>query len=42
MTKEQKRLLGFDVIPPRDEFTRVRRRSINFEKPNNYKLPFNK
>jgi ectoine hydroxylase-related dioxygenase (phytanoyl-CoA dioxygenase family) len=36
----QKRLLGFDSVPPKDEFTRTRRRSDKCEKPFNYKLPF--
>lgn len=35
----QKRLLGFDSVPPKDEFTRLRRRSDKCEKPFNYKLP---
>ena len=38
LTKKQKSLLGFDVIPPKDEFTRLSRRSKNFEKPDNYEL----
>tara|TARA_B100000927_G_C16423194_1_gene452300 strand:+ start:63 stop:875 length:813 start_codon:yes stop_codon:yes gene_type:complete len=38
LTKKQKSLLGFDLIPPKDEFTRVTRRSKNFEKPKNYLL----
>jgi hypothetical protein len=33
LTKEQKALLGFDLIPPKDEFTRMTRRSNFFEKP---------
>jgi ectoine hydroxylase-related dioxygenase (phytanoyl-CoA dioxygenase family) len=36
LTKEQKALLGFDLIPPRDEFTRMTRRSNFFEKPSKY------
>ena len=39
MTKKQKKLLGFDSIPPKDEFTRVRRRSKEFLLPFSYKLP---
>ena len=42
LSKSQKQLLGFDVTPPKDEFTRVRRKSFSFEKPNNYKLPLSK
>ncbi len=38
LTKKQKSLLGFDVIPPKDEFTRLSRRSKNFEKPDYYEL----
>jgi hypothetical protein len=30
--------LGFDLISPKDEFTRVRRRSDVHEIPENYKL----
>lgn len=33
MSKSQKALLGFHLIPPKDEFTRMRRISKNFEKP---------
>lgn len=36
LTKEQKALLGFDLIPPKDEFTRMTRRSNFFEKPSKY------
>jgi len=36
---EQKKLLGFNLIPPKDEFTRMRRRSSFFEEPFDYKLP---
>ena len=32
MTKSQKSLLGFNLIPPKDEFTRMRRIK-KFEKP---------
>lgn len=33
LTDEQKDLLGFRLIPPKDEFTRLRRRSEEFEIP---------
>lgn len=39
LTDQQKSLLGFDTVPPQDEFTRMRRRSDYFETPLNYKLP---
>ena len=39
MTNKQKSLLGFDSVPPKDEFTRMRKRSITFEIPNKYSLP---
>lgn len=39
MTNDQKALLGFRLIPPKDEFTRLRRRSLNFETPSPYELP---
>lgn len=39
MTDKQKELLGFNLIPPKDEFTRIRRRSSNFEIPQHYELP---
>ena len=38
LTKKQKSILGFDLIPPKDEFTRVTRRSNYFEIPKNYQL----
>jgi len=38
LNKKQKSLLGFDLIPPKDEFTRTTRRSNFFEKPKKYKL----
>jgi len=38
LTFSQKKLLGFDLIPPKDEFTRIRRRSENPEIPDNYNL----
>lgn len=39
LNDKQKQLLGFDTTPPKDEFTRMRRRSDTFETPDNYKLP---
>ena len=33
MSKSQKALLGFHLVPPKDEFTRMRRISKSFEKP---------
>lgn len=39
MTDAQKDLLGFRLIPPKDEFTRMRRRSVDFETPHAYQLP---
>jgi len=39
LTLSQKKLLGFDLIPPKDEFSRVRRRSSSPEQPVDYKLP---
>ncbi len=39
MSISQKKLLGFDLIPPHDEFTRLRRRSETPELPYFYKLP---
>jgi len=40
LTDNQKALLGFNSIPPLDEFTRLTRRSSDFQQPsNNYKLP---
>jgi ectoine hydroxylase-related dioxygenase (phytanoyl-CoA dioxygenase family) len=35
----QKRLLGFDSFAPKDEFTRLRGRSVQPEAPYSYKLP---
>jgi len=35
----RKKLLGFNLIPPKDEFTRVRRISNFCEIPQDYKLP---
>ena len=39
LNTSQKRLLGFHLTPPKDEFSRVRRISNTFEKPNKYNLP---
>ena len=38
LTLAQKKLLGFDLIPPKDEFSRLRRRSEIPEIPDNYKI----
>ena len=38
LTKKDKSLLGFDLVPPKDEFTRITRRSNFHLKPNNYKI----
>ena len=42
LSNDQKKLLGFDCVPPKDEFTRVRRRSPCFERPLHYQLPSEK
>ena len=39
LSTSRKNLLGFNLIAPKDEFTRVRRRSEKHEIPNNYELP---
>jgi len=39
LTNTQKDLLGFRLVPPKDEFTRLRRRSDTAEMPFEYKLP---
>jgi ectoine hydroxylase-related dioxygenase (phytanoyl-CoA dioxygenase family) len=39
LTSSQKSLMGFDCIAPKDEFTRVRRRTDFFETPAPYNLP---
>ena len=39
LTDEQKRLLGFTLTPPKDEFTRLRRISWEPEQPAPYQLP---
>ena len=38
LSSKQKSLLGFNLIPPKDEFTRMRRRSEFYEIPEKYKL----
>ena len=38
LTLAQKKLLGFDLIPPKDEFSRLRRRSEIPEIPDYYKI----
>ena len=39
LSDDQKDLLGYKTNPPKDEFTRNSRRSVNFEIPKEYKLP---
>ena len=39
LTDKQKDLLGFNLVPPKDEFTRLRRRSQSPEVPFPYELP---
>jgi ectoine hydroxylase-related dioxygenase (phytanoyl-CoA dioxygenase family) len=39
LTDQQKDLLGFRCVAPKDEFTRVRRRSAEAEIPRQYQLP---
>jgi ectoine hydroxylase-related dioxygenase (phytanoyl-CoA dioxygenase family) len=39
LTDKQKDLLGFRLIPPKDEFTRLHRKSLFFETPLEYHLP---
>lgn len=39
LNNSRKKLLGFNLIPPKDEFTRVRRISDFCEMPQDYKLP---
>ncbi len=39
LSKEQKKLLGFNFNPPKDEFSRGSARSNKFDKPTNYFLP---
>jgi ectoine hydroxylase-related dioxygenase (phytanoyl-CoA dioxygenase family) len=39
MTEQQKEMLGFYYVPPKDEFTRLRRRSSSAEIPDCYNLP---
>ena len=38
LTKKDKSLLGFDLVPPKDEFTRITRRSNFHLEPDNYKI----
>lgn len=42
LTDQQKDLLGFRLIPPKDEFTRMREIAEQFEVPSPYTLPENK
>lgn len=39
LSDKQKELMGFKLIPPKDEFTRMRSMSENFETPLPYELP---
>ncbi|WP_428324962.1 phytanoyl-CoA dioxygenase family protein [Nitrosopumilus sp.] len=39
LTDDRKDLLGLNTCPPKDEFTRITRRSTKFEWKNNYQLP---
>ena len=39
LSPDRKNLLGYNSIPPKDEFTRVRRRTEKPETPNPYHLP---
>lgn len=39
LTDRQKELLGYKYTPPKDEFTRLSRRSDIFEPPSDYSLP---
>ena len=39
LTNNRKDLLGLNTYPPKDEFTRITRRSNEFEWKNNYQLP---
>ena len=39
LSDEQKKLLGFNLTSPKDEFTRLRRRSDTPEAPASYELP---
>ena len=41
LTDDQKELLGYKCNPPSDEFTRIRRRSEQFDQPFDYLLPNN-
>ena len=39
LTDDKKALLGFNCVPPKDEFSRLRRISQVPEIPENYNLP---
>jgi ectoine hydroxylase-related dioxygenase (phytanoyl-CoA dioxygenase family) len=39
LSEKQKELLGYKCTPPKDEFTRMRRKSKDAEVPQEYKLP---
>jgi len=39
LTNERKELLGLNTYPPKDEFTRITRRSTGYEWKSNYHLP---
>ena len=39
LNETQKKLLGFDLTSPKDEFTRLRRRAESSEQPQTYALP---
>ena len=39
LSLEQKKLFGYNVNPPKDEFSRSSTRTNKAEKPSNYKLP---
>ena len=42
LSPSRKRLLGLDLAPPKDEFTRVRSRANISETPQDYVLPLSK
>ncbi len=39
LTNERKELLGLNTYPPKDEFTRITRRSKEYEWRSDYQLP---
>jgi len=39
LSRERKKLVGYDLTPPKDEFTRMRSRAPAPETPQNYSLP---